>query len=216
MLITPRSEKVTEARSSHGVSGLLAATALLLLLDVGMAGASAQQPAKPEVSPPNETSTGQEFAPRGRRAAREIKYSDWRKTCFKTPGANMVCRTSIVGAFETGQSAVRIDLIERDGDKVARMQLFLPVGLYLPAGVKLTIDQGNAHRIPYVWCLTNTCIAADVADHGLLEEMETGQSLLLEVVDSSVFTVSTSVPLRQFVTVRKEAPAQTFEQAIDE
>ena len=128
----------------------------------------------------------------------------------------MVCRTTISGAFATGQSAVRIDLIEREGDKAARLQLFLPVGLYLQAGVKMTIDGNSAHRIPYVWCLTNTCIAADLADPGLLKEMETGQKLLLEVVDSSVQTVSTSLPLSQFATVRQGTPAQTFEQAIDE
>lgn len=128
----------------------------------------------------------------------------------------MVCRTTITGTFETGQSAVRIDLIERDHDNSARLQLFLPVGLYLQAGVKITIDQGAAHRIPYVWCLTNTCIAADLADPRLLKEMETGQKLLLEVVDSSVLTVSTSLPLNQFATVRQGIPAQTFEQAVDE
>ena len=120
---------------------------------------------------------------RGQRTARDIKYSDWRKVCFKTPGTNLVCRTSISGTFETGQSAVRIDLIEREGDKAARLQMFLPVGLYLQAGVKITIDQGAAYRFPYVWCLTNTCIAADLADPKLIKEMETGQKLLLEVVD---------------------------------
>jgi hypothetical protein len=55
-----------------------------------------------------------------------------------------------------------------------------------------------------------------VADPGLLKELETGQRLLLEVVDSSVLTVSTSLPLNQFATVRQGTPAQTFEQAIDE
>jgi invasion protein IalB len=204
------------SRRSLGVSSSLAALPILLLLDLGMAGANAQQPAKPEGSPPNEKSAGQEFAPRGQRAAREIKYSDWRKTCFKTPGTNMVCRTSIAGTFETGQSAVRIELIEREGEKVARLRLFLPVGLYLQAGVRLTIDQGATYRIPYIWCLTNTCVAADVADPKLLKEMETGQKLVLEVVDSSVLTVSTSLPLNQFATVRQGTPAQTFEQAIDE
>jgi invasion protein IalB len=187
-----------------------------MLLDLGMAGANAQQPAKPEGSPPIEKSAGAEFAPRGQREAREIKYSDWRKTCFKTPGTNMVCRTSITGTFVTGQSAVGIDLIEREGDKAARLQLFVPVGLYLQAGVRLTTDQGATYRIPYMWCLTNTCIAADVADPKLLKEMETGQKLVLEVVDSSVLTVSTKLPLNQFATVRQGAPAQTFEQAIDE
>jgi invasion protein IalB len=199
---------------SLGGSRLLTAMLILLLLDLGMA--AAQQPAKPDGDPPKEASGGQEFAPRGQRAAREINYSDWRKTCFKTPGTNMVCRTSIAGTFETGQSAVRIDVIEREGEKAARLQLFLPVGLYLQAGVKIRIDQGAAYRIPYMWCLTNTCIAADLADPKLLTEMDRGQKLLLEVVDSSVLTVSTSLPVSHFATVRQGAPAQTFEQAIAE
>ena len=194
----------------------LATLPILLLLDFGIGAANGQQTAKPEGRPANERPPGQEFALRGQRAAREIRYSDWRKFCFKVPGANMVCRTSISGTFETGQSAVRVDLIEREGDKAVRLQLFLPVGLYLQAGVKITIDQGAAYRIPYVWCLTNTCIAADLADPRLLKEMETGQKLLLEVVDSSVLTVSTSLPLNQFATVRQGTPTQTFEQAIDE
>src|SRR4051794_10126794 len=207
---------MVKAPSSHAFSSMLVATAIALSLSFGMTAGSAQQPVKPEGVPPDEKVAGVEFAPRGQRLAREIQYSDWRKTCFKTPGTNMVCRTSIAGTFETGQSAVRIDLIEREGDKAARLQLFLPVGLYLPAGVKVTVDQANNYRIPYVWCLTNTCIAADVADPALLKGMETGQKLLLEVVDSSVLTVSTSLPLSRFATVRQGIPAQTFEQAIDE
>jgi invasion protein IalB len=194
----------------------LVALPILLLLDFGIGAACGQQAAKPEGSAPNENSPGQEFALRGQRAAREIKYSDWRKFCFKTPGTNTVCRITIAGTFETGQSAVRIDLTEREGDKAARLQLFLPVGLYLQAGVKITIDAGATYRIPYVWCLTNTCIAADLADPALLKEMETGQKLVLEVVDSSVQSVSTSLPINQFATVRQGPPTQTFEQAVDE
>ena len=200
-------------RRSAGAPGLVAVLPMLLLLGLS---ASAQQVAKPEGNPPNENSANQELTPRGQRTTRDVKYSDWRKTCFKTPGTSMVCRTSIAGTFETGQPAIRVDLIEREGDKVARLQLFVPVELYLKAGVKITIDQGASYRIPYMWCFTNTCIAADAADPTLLHEMETGQKLLLEVVDTSVLTVSTSLPLEQFAAVRHGNPAQTFEQAIDE
>jgi invasion protein IalB len=202
------------SRRLHVKASSLAVLPILLLLDFGIS--YGQQTAKPEGAAPTERPPGQEFALRGQRAAREIKYSDWHKYCFKVPRTNMVCRTTIAGTFETGQSAVRIDLIEREGDKAARLQLFLPVGLFLQAGVKITIDQGTAYRVPYVWCLTNTCIAADLADPKLIGEMETGQKLLLEVVDSSVLTVSTSLPLNQFATVRQGIPTQTFEQAIDE
>ena len=157
-----------------------------------------------------------EFALRGNRTAREIKYGDWRKVCFKTPGTKAVCRTTISGTFETGQTAVRIDLIEKEGEPAARLQMFLPVGLYLQAGAKLTVDQGTSYRVPYMWCLTNTCIAADLADPGLIKQMEAGQKLVLEVVDTSVLAVSTSLPLNQFAAVHQGPPAQTYEQAIDE
>jgi invasion protein IalB len=169
-------------------------------------GAYAQQATQPG---------GPEVAQRGQRAAREVKYGDWRKFCFKAAGTKVVCRTTISGTWETGQTAVRIDLIERE-DGVSRLQLFLPVGLYLQAGVKLTIDQGTPYKIPYVWCLTNACIAGDAADSKTIREMELGQQLLLEVVDSNILAVTTSLPLRQFEATRHGIPAEIFDQDIDE
>ena len=94
-----------QSRRYHGQSSLLTALPVLMLLDFGIGTASAQQAAKPERNPASEIPAGQEFALRGQRTARDIKYSDWRKVCFKTPGTNLVCRTSISGTFETGQSA---------------------------------------------------------------------------------------------------------------
>src|SRR5262249_49692064 len=158
-----------------------------------------------------------EMAPRGERKAREIKYGDWQKVCFKTPGSNMVCRTNISGTWsDTGQSAVRADLIERDGEAKARLQLFLPVGLYLQTPVKLTVDQGKSFAVPYVGRMTTPCTAGPPADPQLIGDMEKGEKLVLEVVDSSVQSVSTTLPLRQFASVRKGAPAQVFQQDIDE
>jgi len=174
--------------------------------------AIAQQPAQTADKP----SAAAEVEQRGQRKTREIKYGDWRKFCFKPAGIKMVCRTTISGTWETGQTAVRVDLIEREGDGTARLQIFLPVGLYLQPGVKLTVDQGGPYRIPYVWCLTNACIAADLADPKAIREMESGQTLLLEVVDSNVLAITTSLPLNQFAAIHQGAPTQIFDQAIDE
>ena len=169
--------------------------------------AIAQQAAKPAPD---------EFAARGEREARAIKYGDWQKLCFKPGGAKMVCRTTISGTFETGQTAVRVYVVEREGDSTARLQLFLPVGLYVRAGVKIAVDKGTAYKVPFTWCLANTCIAGDAANPALLREMEAGKNLVLEVIDTNMLPVSTSLPLGQFAAVRKGAPAQVFEQKIDE
>jgi invasion protein IalB len=165
---------------------------------------------------PADEKSKMEFALRGQRDARAIRYSDWQKFCFKTPGANAVCRTTISGKWETGQSAVRIDLIEREGEGSARLQLFLPVGLYLQAGAKLTVDKGKSYQIPFAWCLTNTCIAGERANPELIRQMEAGQQLKLEVTDTNLLSVDTLLPLNQFASVRKAAPSQTFTQEVDE
>jgi invasion protein IalB len=112
--------------------------------------------------------------------------------------------------------AVRIDLIEREDNSAARLQLFVPVGMYLQQPATLSVDQGEAVRVPYSWCLTNACIAADIAPPTLIKEMDVGQVLVLQAVDSSLLAVTTSVPLANFAAVHKGAPAKTLEQYIDE
>ncbi len=184
-----------------------------LFLTMTLLGCLGADPASSQASEQRE----QEMTSRGQRdLVRAIRYGEWKKVCFKTPGAAIVCRTSISGTFPTGQLAVRADLVEREGESNARLQLFLPVGLYLQAGVKLTVDKGRSYDVPYVWCMTNTCIAGNRADPGLVLDMDQGQDLALEVIDSSVQSIVTQIPLSQFATVRKAAPAQTFQQEIDE
>jgi invasion protein IalB len=184
------------------------------LLVAAIAGAATMTDAAgPEKSPAEKSA---EVATRGQREAKDITYGDWRKLCFKAGGAPMLCRTSITGTFSTGQMAVRVDLIERGSEHAARLQLFVPVGMYLQHPAKLTIDQGSSWRLPYTWCLTNACIAADVAAPLMIKDMEAGKTLKLEVVDSSLLKLTTSMPLGQFATVHKGAPAQTLEQYVDE
>jgi invasion protein IalB len=199
-----------ESRTRPILATLAPAAALSLLLLSGLADSQ-------QTAPAGEKSHEPEMGSRGQRSlVRQIKYGDWKKVCFKTPGSSMVCRTSIIGTFDTGQSAVRADLIEREGDDKSRLQLFLPVGMYLPAGVKLTVDKGKTYQVPYVWCMTNACMASKPADPQLIRDMEKASKLSLEVVDSSVQSVTTEIPLGQFVAVRKSAPSQTFQQDIDE
>ena len=157
-----------------------------------------------------------EVAPRGQRAANDLRYGEWRKLCFRAGGAKTLCRTTITGTFETGQTAVRLDLIEREGDQSGRLQLFVPVGMYLQIPAKLTVDQGKPYPLPYNWCLTNACIAADVADPKLIREMESGKTLTLEVIDSNLLALTIPLPLAQFAPTHKGPPAQTLEQDIDE
>jgi invasion protein IalB len=184
------------------------------LLVAAVAGAATVQGAAARKTP--HAAKPAEVATRGQREAKDITYGDWQKLCFKAGGAKTLCRTSITGTFPTGQMAVRVDLIQREDTPTERLQLYVPVGMYLQQPVKLTVDQGSSYRVPYSWCVTNACIAADVADPKIIKEMEVGKTLALEVVDSNLLSLTTSLPLAQFAAAHKGAPVQTLEQYIDE
>jgi invasion protein IalB len=159
-----------------------------------------------------------EIATRGRQPDRPLTYTPWRKVCFKATqeaGSKMVCRTTMNGKWDTGQIAIRVDLIERDGDPVARLQIFMPPGSFLQPGIKLTVDQNSPVQIPYVICLTNGCAAGSVATASLIHDLESGQMLILETVNSNVVGVTNSLPLKEFAEVHQGAPAQIFEQRLE-
>src|SRR5882672_2914831 len=168
--------------------------------------------------PATENFSEAEIATRGQQQSRPLTYAPWRKICFKATqeaGSKMVCRTTINGRWDTGQIALRVDLIEREGDPVARLQILVPPGSFLQPGVKLAVDQGPPVQIPYVICLTNGCVAGSVADASFIHNLETGQMLALETVNSNVLGVTNSVPLKDFAEVRQGAPAQIFQQRLE-
>jgi invasion protein IalB len=174
---------------------------------------STAQLAPPQGDKPS--SSEPELAPRGQHMPRDIAYSQWRKFCFKVPGKEVLCRTSITGTWGTGQMAIRIDVIERQGS--ARFQILLPVGLYLQSGVKLKVDASAREVIvPYNWCFSNLCVAAAPAPREVIRALEKGRILSVGVVDTNLLSVTAAIPVGQFTTAYRGAPAETIEQVIDE
>jgi len=172
---------------------------------------------KAPLTPPREDATlsEPEVAPRGRHAPRDITYSQWQKLCFKVPGKDLLCRTSTTGTWDTGQMAIRIDMIERQGS--ARLQILLPVGLYLQSGVKLKVDTSAREvEIPFNWCFSNLCVAAAPASRDMIKALERGQKLSVDVVDTNFVTLTATIPVGQFAAAYEGAPAKTIEQVIDE
>jgi invasion protein IalB len=70
-------------------------------------------------------------------------------------------------------------------------------------------------QIPYVICLTNGCVAGSVANDRLIRDLESGQMLALETVNSNVVGVTNSLPLNEFAKVHQGAPEQIFEQKLE-
>ena len=113
--------------------------------------------------------------------------------------------------MDTGQQMIRFDLIQA-GTAEGRIQMLLPQGMYLRSGVTLTIDQNEPLPIPFNWCLANACVAAAPASPRFINDLRSGHTLTVEVVDPSLLTVSVALPLDQFSTVNSGPPTQLFDE----
>ncbi len=165
------------------------------------------------LTPPKETLplSEPEVASRGRVETREIKYSLWRKLCFKASAKDVSCRTTITGTWDTGQMAIRLDLIDRE--RQSQLQILLPVGLYLQAGVKLRFDRLEV-RIPYSWCFSNFCVAAIPVGKAAIAALGEARTVSVDVLNSNLVALTAAVPTDQFASAHKGVPAEIFEQII--
>jgi invasion protein IalB len=211
-LQTVRSTNSPEARRS--------VAAALIALGISMAAtvASGQQVVPFGDVPATADFSEAEIAARGQQKLPNFTYSTWKKLCFRgVQGADtkMVCRTSIEGKSDLGQTILKVDLIEREDAPAARLQIFVPAGNFLQPGIRLTVDNTTSILIPYTICLANGCVAATVPEPKLLRELETGRMLSLEVVNSDVVTVIASLSLDNFANARQGVAAQIFEQKLE-
>jgi dienelactone hydrolase/invasion protein IalB len=144
-----------------------------------------------------------------------LHFSNWQKLCFNSSDGTTVCRTTSSGTDDLDNVIVRVDFNER-ADGRARLQLFVPQGANLQQGIKVRVDQGSLTQIPFTFCLTNICIAANTVDPAFVTEMQSGKVLELQLSDLKSSLVSVKLPLDQFAAVRIGALAQVYDFGLDE
>jgi invasion protein IalB len=207
-------------RSIGGPEATRSAAAVFIALGISMTAtvASSQQVVPFGDVPATADFSEAEIAARGQQKLPDLTFSTWKKLCFRgAQGSDikMVCRTTIEGKSDLGQTMLRVDLIEREDAPAARLQVFAPVGNFLQPGINLTVDKGASLLVPYTICLANGCVAATVSQPNFLRELEAGRTLSLAVVNSNVITVIASLPLDNFARARQGAAAQIFDQKLE-
>jgi len=203
---------------SPGADRLVAAALIALVTSMTATVARSQQVIPFGDVPATTDFSEAEIAARGHRELPNLTYSTWKKLCFRgVQGADskMVCRTSIEGKSDLGQTILKVDLVEREDAPSTRLQIFVPAGNFLQPGIRLTVDKAASMLVPYTICLTNGCVAATVPEPTFLRELDTGKMLSLEVVNSNVVTVIASLSLDNFASARQGVAAQVFEQKLE-
>ncbi len=105
-------------------------------------------------------------------------HNDWQVRCDTPPGAQgeQCALIQSVTAEDRANVGLTVIVLKTADHKSKLMRVVAPVGVLLPSGLGLKIDQVDVGRAGFVRCLPNGCVAEVVMDDNLLKQLRTGQT----------------------------------------
>jgi invasion protein IalB len=105
-------------------------------------------------------------------------HGDWQIRCDTPPGAqNEQCALmQSVTAEDRPNVGLTVIVLKTSDQKSRLMRVVAPLGVLLPSGLGLKIDNNDVGRAGFVRCLPNGCVAEVVMEDKLIEQMRTGQT----------------------------------------
>jgi invasion protein IalB len=166
--------------------------------------------AQPKAAPkaPPQQAAAPSDKPAGGPEVPPLTYSPWTKVCLKGQEANaqQVCFTGKEGRIDTGMLVIGAVLIEPEGSTSKLLRITLPLGMQLPQGTRVIVDQGQPMNAPYMICFPNGCMADYEASSELIGKMKKGQSMVVQGINSQGQAVSLPLPLPDFAKAYDGAP----------
>jgi invasion protein IalB len=105
-------------------------------------------------------------------------HGDWQIRCDTPPGAqNEQCALmQSVTAEDRPNVGLTVIVLKTTDQKSRLMRVVAPLGVLLPSGLGLKIDNADVGRAGFVRCLPNGCVAEVVMDDKLIDQMRNGQT----------------------------------------
>jgi invasion protein IalB len=105
-------------------------------------------------------------------------HSDWQVRCDTPPGAQgeQCALIQSVTAEDRANVGLTVIVLKTADQKSRLMRVVAPMGVLLPSGLGLKIDQTDVGRAGFVRCLPNGCVAEVVMDETLVKQLRTGQT----------------------------------------
>jgi invasion protein IalB len=103
-------------------------------------------------------------------------FNDWQIRCDTPPGAQgeQCALIQSVTAEDRANVGITVIVLKTADQKSRLMRVVAPMGVLLPSGLGLKIDQVDVGRAGFVRCLPSGCVAEVVMDETLIKQMRTG------------------------------------------
>jgi invasion protein IalB len=105
-------------------------------------------------------------------------FGDWQIRCDTPPGAQseQCALIQSVTAEDRPNVGLTVIVLKTADQKNRLMRVLAPLGVLLPSGLGLKINQADIGRAGFVRCLPNGCVAEVVMDDNLIKQMRGGQT----------------------------------------
>jgi invasion protein IalB len=127
-------------------------------------------------------------------------HSDWQVRCDTPPGAQseQCALIQSVTAEDRANVGLTVIVLKTADAKSRLMRIVAPVGVLLPSGLGLKIDQQDVGRAGFVRCLPNGCVAEVVMDDTLLKQLRSGQTATFIIFQTPEEGIGFPMSLRGF------------------
>ena len=105
------------------------------------------------------------------------KYGDWELRCDTPPGASKELCALVQRVADEDKPNISLEVIViklADGSKYI-LRVIAPLGVILPSGLGLKIDETDIGRAGFVRCLPDGCVAEVVLEAKLIDQLKNGQ-----------------------------------------
>lgn len=114
---------------------------------------------------------------RAQGAVRSV-HGDWQIRCDTPPGAQteQCALIQSVVAEDRSNAPLTVIVLKTADQKSRVMRVVAPLGVLLPPGLGLKLDNVDIGRTGFVRCLPNGCVAEVVMDDNLLNQLKTAKT----------------------------------------
>ncbi|BAM86756.1 invasion protein B [Bradyrhizobium oligotrophicum S58] len=105
-------------------------------------------------------------------------HGDWQIRCDTPPGAQaeQCALIQSVVAEDRSNAGLTVIMLKTADQKSRLMRVVAPLGVLLPSGLGLKLDNQDVGRAGFVRCLPNGCVAEVVLEDKLLGQLKTAKT----------------------------------------
>ncbi len=103
-------------------------------------------------------------------------FDDWQLRCETPAGAKaeQCALVQYLAAEDRPNLTLVVIVLKTADNRGYLLRVVAPLGVLLPSGLGLKIDQTDIGRAGFVRCLTTGCVAEVVMDNGLIQQFKNG------------------------------------------